>query len=84
MSYNFTITLHPWGESPEFGNVQIDESALYGAWDQKNGMEGGGLWFDRLADGRLDLTDYDGDYTLPRSVIAAMRNAGISVSPDFE
>ena len=83
-AYNFTIKLSPWGESPELGNVGIDPSALYGYWDQKDGSEGGGLWFELLADGRLDLTDYDGDYCLPRSVIAAMRNAGISVTPDFE
>lgn len=84
MAYNFTITLHPWGASPEFGNVQIDEGALYGAWDQKNGMEGGGLWFDRLADGRLDLTDYDGAFTLPKAVVKALREAGINIDEIFE
>ena len=84
MSYNFNITLHPWGDSPEFGNVQIDESAMYGAWDHKNGFEGGGLWFERLTDGRLDLTDYDGDYCLPKAVINALRAANISVNEIFE
>jgi len=84
MSYNFNITLHPWGESPELGNVQIDESAMYGGWEHKNGMEGGGLWFERLMDGRLDLTDYDGDYVLPKAVIKALREANISVNEIFE
>lgn len=84
MSYNFNITLHPWGESPEFGNVQIDESAMYGAWEHKDGMEGGCLWFERLMDGRLDLTDYDGDYVLPKAVIKALRESNISVEEIFE
>lgn len=84
MAYNFNITLHPWGNSAEFGNVQIDEAALYGGWDRKDGMEGGGLWFERLADGRLDLTDYDGDFCLPKAVIKALREANINVEEIFE
>jgi hypothetical protein len=84
MTYNFNIKLHPWGESPEHGNVEIDESAMYGAWEYKNGMEGGGLWFERLQDGRLDLVDYDGAFALPKAVVTALRASGVSVEEIFE
>jgi len=82
--YKFTVTLHPWGENPERGNVGIDEAELYGYWEHKDGTEGGGLWFERLESGQLDLVDYDGDYCLPRSVVAALRASGVSVDADFE
>jgi hypothetical protein len=84
MAYNFNIKLHPWGNSPEFGTVDIDESAMYGGWDRKDGMEGGGLWFERLTDGRLNLTDCDGDFGLPKAVIKALRDANINVNENFE
>jgi hypothetical protein len=82
--YNFTIKLHPWGDNPERGTVGIDQVELYGYWDHKDGSEGGGLWFERLDNNQLDLIDYDGDYVLPRLVIAALRSAGVSVDVDFE
>lgn len=84
MPYNFTVKLHPWGEHPERGNVEIDEGAMYGGWEHKNGMEGGGLWFERLEDGRLSLIDYDGDYCLPKAVIVALRLAGFDIEEIFE
>jgi hypothetical protein len=84
MTYKFNIKLHPWGEHPERGNVEIDESAMYGAWEHKNGMEGGGLWFERLDDGRLDLVDYDGAFALPMAVVTALRASGVSVEEIFE
>jgi len=84
--YNFTIVLHPWGTDPERGTVGIDPAALYGYWERKNGSEGGGLWFSQeLINGRLDqkgpleLIDYDGAVELPRSVVAALREADITV-----
>lgn len=84
MTYNFTVKLHPWGEHPERGNVEIDESAMYGAWEYRDGTEGGGLWFERLDDGRLDLVDYDGAFALPQAVIVALRGADVSVEEIFE
>lgn len=75
--YTFNITLHPWGESPERGVVCIDTSALYGYFEHKNGSEGGGLWFERLDNGSLELIDYDGVFELPRSVVAALKAHGI-------
>ena len=84
MAYNFNITIHPWGNSPEFGTVVIDEAQMYGAWEYKDGTEGGGLWFERSDDGRLDLTDYDGAFSLPVSVVKALREANVSVDEIFE
>lgn len=84
MAYQFTVNLKPWGDSPERGGVGVDVSALYGYWEHKDGSEGGGLWFDRLSDGRVNLIDYDGDYMLPKPVIDALRLAGFIVDVDFE
>jgi hypothetical protein len=82
--YNFTTTLHPWGENPERGTVGIDPAALYGYWEHKDGSEGGGLWFERTETGDLELVDYDGDYVLPRLVVAALCAAeGVTVTADF-
>jgi hypothetical protein len=80
--YNFTIILHPWGESPERGTVGIDPAALYGYWEHKDGSEGGGLWFERTEAGELELVDYDGDYELPRLVIAALCAAEGVIIPE--
>lgn len=82
-SYNFTTTLHPWGKAPDLGTVGIDRAALYGYWERKDGSEGGGLWFDRLDDGSIELVDYDGAFELPRSVVAALRAAGIVLDETF-
>ena len=82
--YSFTLVLHPWGTDPERGTVGIDPAALYGYWERKDGSEGGGLWFDTVPglyrEGQapqLELTDYDGAGELPRSVVAALREAGV-------
>jgi hypothetical protein len=84
MAYVFIHKIFPWGDNPERGNCGIDELELYGYWEHKDGSEGGGLWFDRLSDGRLNLIDYDGDYMLPHPVIDALRLAGFVVDVDFE
>jgi hypothetical protein len=85
MTYTFNITLRPYGDSPDTGVVGIDPAARYGYWERRDGSEGGGLWFTRDNNNlELELTDYDGDYTLPRKVIAALRAHGVLVSPDFE
>jgi hypothetical protein len=57
---------------------------MYGAWEYKDGTEGGGLWFERLDDGRLDVVDYDGAFSLPVSVIEALREANISLDETFD
>lgn len=88
--YKFDIILHPWGVNPDRGIVGIDTAALYGYWERKDGSEGGGLWFSReLIGGRLDqkgpleLIDYDGAFELPRSVVAALRAAGVVLDETF-
>jgi hypothetical protein len=82
--YNFTIKLHPWGDLPNSGIVEIDPDALYGYFERKDGSEGGGLWFDRAEGGKLNLIDYDGTASLNKSVITALRVAGVIVDADFE
>ena len=85
-SYNFTMILHPWGT--EHGEVGIDPAALYGYWERKDGSEGGGLWFENHYDGEtkkwfIELIDYDGAGELPRSVVAALRTAGVVLDDTY-
>jgi hypothetical protein len=91
MSYNFTIVIHPWGESPEHGSVSIDPVARYGFWEYRDGTEGGGLWFDAVPGlyrkgeaETMELVDYDGAFALPRSVIAALRSAGYILDESYD
>lgn len=80
MSYNFNLTLRPYGDRPDAGIVKIDTDARYGYWEYRNGSEGGGLWFQPVnsdAAGPLELVDYDGAYDLPPAVVRALREAGI-------
>lgn len=74
MEYNYTIKIHPWGASPELGEVGIDPVAGYGYWERKDGSEGGGLWFEGK-----ELIDYDGHYCLPAKVEQALRVAGYNL-----
>lgn len=84
--YNFTITLHPYGDKPGAGLVEIDPAELFGYFEHRDGSEGGGLWFELDFENQKDLilTDYDGCYCLPRQVISALRAHGITVGPEFE
>jgi hypothetical protein len=83
-SYNFETILSPWIDSPDSGVVGIDSHSLYGYWERKDGSEGGGLWFERLdTKGTLELVDYDGAFELPRSVVAALRAAGVVLDETF-
>lgn len=60
-------------------DIGVDTQAQYGYFERASDGEGGGLWFDNKA-----LTDYDGVWELPMSVIAALRGAGLTVDVDFE
>jgi hypothetical protein len=82
--YNFTQTLHPYGDAPNVGVVGIDHAARYGYWEHRNGHEGGGLWFDRLDNGKLELRDFDGWYSLPPAVVTALRGAKIEVGSEYD
>lgn len=84
MSYNFTITLRPFGDNPDAGVVGIDPAAAYGYWERRDGSEGGGLWFERTEGGSLELSDYDGAATLPRAVVDALRTHGVTADATFE
>lgn len=64
--------------------VGIDTAALYGYWEWLDGSEGGGLWFESLPEGPLDLVDYDGYASLPAAIIRELRELGVTVDADFE
>lgn len=81
--YKFTVKLHPYGTAPGVGIIEIDPDALYGYFERRDGSEGGGLWFERLDNGTLELVDYDGVSCLAPSVSKALRAAGYVVDADF-
>lgn len=83
-TYNFTIKLQPWPDVPNSGVIEIDPNALYGHFERKSGAEGGGLWFERNKNGKLELIDYDGVFSLSSKVIAALRKANVIVDTNFE
>jgi len=88
MPYTYTMTLHPYGDTPDAGIVRIDTEARYGYWEHRHGSEGGGLWFEpapvRAADQLpLALVDYDGSYYLPPAVVRALLAAGVVIDPEF-
>ncbi len=84
IAQDYTIKLHPWGFAPDMGIVEIDPVALYGYFELRNGSEGGGLWFERAEGGALELLDYDGEVSLPKKVVAALRDGGVIVDSSFE
>jgi hypothetical protein len=72
MSYHFDTIIQ---RNPD-SQIAIDTTAMYGYWERHDGSEGGGLWFDRAADGTLSLTDYDGAGVLPRQVVSLLHAHG--------
>lgn len=64
--------------------IEIDTQAGYGCFERNSDGSGGGLWFERLEDGELSLTDYDGVTCLPKAVREALRAAGLVVDAEFE
>lgn len=78
--YNFTVTLYRPGTT---SLIQIDPDALYGYWERQDGSEGGGLWFQRLADGRLELIDFDGASVLPAAWVRILRAEGYVLDESF-
>lgn len=65
--------------------VRIDTAAAYGYFehDELGDESGGGLWFTRLGDGCLSLTEYDGVAVLPEAVCHALRAQGVRVDLEF-
>lgn len=78
--YNFTVAL----VSEKGHKVEIDTSALYGYWEYASGVEGGGLWFERLEGGGLELVDFDGAYSLPQAITNKLRAEGYTVGAEFD
>lgn len=78
--YNFDVKL----VSAKGNNVEIDTSALYGYWEHVSGIEGGGLWFERLEGGGLELVDFDGAYSLPQAITDKLRAEGYTVGAEFD
>lgn len=65
--------------------LEVDVVKLYGWFedDEVGDENGGGLWFELMPDGRLELTDYDGVVELPAAVKAALIAEGIHVDDIF-
>lgn len=82
MTYNFTVKLKPYARD-DGGVIGVDPVAEYGYFELADGAEGGGLWFERTADGTLELVDFDGQSFLPRKVAGALRAAGYIVEDGF-
>lgn len=82
MGYEFNVQLH----KGKF-EVKVDTAAAYGYFehDELGDERGGGLWFARSGQGgALELVDFDGTATLPKSVAEALRGAGFEVDTDFD
>lgn len=82
--YNFTITLYPFGTEPGRGIVKIDPAARYGYFEHRDGSEGGGLWFEQEDGEPLALVDYDGVFSIPHQILAALRAQGITAGPEYD
>lgn len=79
MKHNYTITLHPYGNVIGAGFVQISPSTKYGYWEHRDGSEGGGFWLRGK-----ELTDFDGDYMLPKAVVKILRDNGYALDEAFD
>lgn len=79
--YNFNVKL----ETKNY-TIEVAESDNYGYFEHHElGEErGGGLWFERNIEGKLELMDYDGVPYLSKQVIAALREHGYIVDETFE
>jgi hypothetical protein len=59
--------------------VSIDEESMYGYFEHDDFGEGGGIWFEKNADGVLEVSDFDGVFQLPNDVISVIRELGFVV-----
>lgn len=64
--------------------VGVDTARLHGYFEHDilGDNSGGELWFARSGD-RLELTDYDGVWALPREVVDGLKQHNFIVSEDF-
>ena len=77
-AYNFTTKLQALNYT-----IEIDDAADYGYFEHNLAGDGGGLWFEKLANGKLSLVDYDGSADLPKRVAATLRENGYIVDEEF-
>jgi hypothetical protein len=97
-SYNFTMILHPWGtEHGQVGIdpaalygywERKDGSEGGGLWfetvcEAPTASAGGFVAGKPVQGGPLELIDYDGAFELPRSVVAALRVAGVYLDDTY-
>lgn len=80
MSYNFTQVANT-----RHYEISLDPEACYGYFEHhvRGDESAGGLWFDKLDDGRLELRDYDGVFELPAEVAAALQGMGCFVPDEY-
>lgn len=56
----------------------------YGYFEHDVEGEGGGLWFESIGNDKWELVDFDGRSALPTSVARTLREAGYTVSTEFD
>lgn len=66
--------------------VFVDADDLHGYFEHntEGDADAGELWFATMEEGRLELTDYDGVFELPKYVITTLEGFGISVPQSFK
>lgn len=78
---------YKWTKEVDNGRytIKIAEPDLYGCFEHNElGEErGGGLWFFKNDDARLELQDYDGVVALPKSVAKSLVELGIVLDESF-
>lgn len=81
MKYSFDNTFQAGAFS-----VSIDTKEQYGYFEHDEFGDdcGGGLWFDLLPSGKLEICDYDGVYCLPNDVINGLEQQGYIIGFDFK
>lgn len=65
-------------------SVGTHNETLSGWFERNSDGTGGGLWYERNADDRLELIDYDGTYSLPTAVLCLLRDIGVQCDSSFE
>lgn len=72
-------------EKPQF-EVQVfsDDTRGYFEHNEVGDDCAGELWFERNAEGKMEITDYDGVVCLPKEVIETLRKAGFVIGEEFE
>jgi hypothetical protein len=78
MAYNFDLDI-----TAKNYTVGVDTQRNYGYFENDRTGSGGGLWFEKNADGKLELIDFDGTYELPLTVFNGLQEAGLIIDEIF-